>query len=110
MQIHFKVFDSQNICASLCDRADSTLSDPNNAASRVEIYTIYIYIFVYAYVCVRIRVPQHAHTGVQRKSGLLIEIQQNCEIFECDKGERKRREREESVAAANGGVDFSISE
>lgn len=85
MQIHFKDFDSHNICASLCDRADSTLSDPNNAASRVEIYTIYI--FVCAYVCVRIRVPQHAHTGVQRKSRLLIEIQQNCEIFECDKGD-----------------------
>lgn len=62
MQIHFKDFDSHNICASLCDRADSTLSDPNNAASRVEIYTTSIYIFVYAYVCVRIRVPQHGST------------------------------------------------
>lgn len=57
----------------------------------------------------RIRVPQHAHTGVQRKSRLLIEIQQNCEMFECDKGD-EREEIEERAAAANGGVEFSISE
>lgn len=59
------------------------------------------------YVCMRIRVPHHARTAVQRKSRFLIEIQQNCEIFDCDKA--KGGKRVAGMAAANRGVDFSIS-